>query len=86
MNIKISLPIRAHRNTNRLLEDMVSKDYINIIYKKLKHALNIYFGVLVWAIRVVSDKRCILFPNDQKLVFSGAVFVQKAIINYLIPL
>ena len=35
---------------------MVAKDYIYNIYKKPKHAINIYFRVLVWAIRVVSDK------------------------------
>jgi hypothetical protein len=36
MNIRISLPIKehsAHRNTNGLLEDLVSKDYIDIVYR-----------------------------------------------------
>jgi hypothetical protein len=45
--------ISANRNANRLVEDMVSKDYIDIVYKKAKHTLNVYFRVLVLAIRKV---------------------------------
>jgi hypothetical protein len=37
MNIRIHLPIKstisAHRNINGLLEDLVSKDYIDGVYK-----------------------------------------------------
>jgi hypothetical protein len=32
--------ISAHRNANGLLEDLVSKDYIGIVYKKGKHTLS----------------------------------------------
>jgi hypothetical protein len=46
-----------------LLEDIVSKDYNDIVYKKVKHTLNVCFRVLSWAIKFVSYKICILFPN-----------------------
>jgi hypothetical protein len=66
--IRESLPIKEHSsyhgNANGLLEDLVAKDYIlDIFYKKPKHTLNVWFRVLVWAIRVISHKICILFPN-----------------------
>jgi hypothetical protein len=41
--------INAHRNANGLLEDLVSKDCIDIVYKKAKHTLNVCFRALVWA-------------------------------------
>jgi hypothetical protein len=47
-----------------LLEDRVSKDYIDIVYKKAKHTLNVCFRVLVWAIRMVSHKICILLISQ----------------------
>jgi hypothetical protein len=73
MNIRISLPkggtISAHRNANGLLEDLVSKDYIDIVYKKAKHGLNVCFRVLVWAIRVVSQK-IFTVPTERNLTES----------------
>jgi hypothetical protein len=36
----------------------------NIVYKKAKHALNICIRVLVWAIRMVSHRIYLLFPNQ----------------------
>jgi hypothetical protein len=39
---------------------MVSKDYIDSVYKKAQLTLNVCFRVLVWAIRMVSHTICIL--------------------------
>jgi hypothetical protein len=54
---RISLAIEehnsAHRNANRFLEDLVFKYYLDIVHRKTKLTLNIFFRVLVWAIRVV---------------------------------
>jgi hypothetical protein len=52
------------------------------VYKKAKHTLNVCFRVLVWAIRILSPKICILFPNHYKFVFPGAIFVLKKTIIY----
>jgi hypothetical protein len=30
---------------NRFMEDLVSKDYTDFVYKKAKHTLNVCFGV-----------------------------------------
>jgi hypothetical protein len=43
-------------NVNGLLEDLVSKEYIDIVYRKAKHTLNICFRVFLWTTTVVSDK------------------------------
>jgi hypothetical protein len=44
-NIRINLPIKgtiiAHRNANAFLEDLLSKDFINIVFKKGKHTHNV---------------------------------------------
>jgi hypothetical protein len=55
--------------SNALSEDLVAKDYIYIVYKKLMHTLNVCFGVLVWAIRVVSQKILSCFPITRNLYF-----------------
>jgi hypothetical protein len=34
--------MRAHRNANGLLEDLVTINYIDIVYKTAKHTLNVY--------------------------------------------
>jgi hypothetical protein len=39
-------------NANVLLKDLVSKDYITIVYKNF----TVCFSVLIWAIRMVSHK------------------------------
>jgi hypothetical protein len=66
------------RNAN----GMVANDNIDV-YKKAKHVLDVCFRVHVWAIRVVSHKIYIFFPNHLQTFFPGAVFVRKAIIYYL---
>ena len=69
VNIRISLPIKeqisAHRNANSLLEDLVSKDYIYIVYKKGKYTLNVCFRVLVWGL----TKYLSYFPITKNLYF-----------------
>jgi hypothetical protein len=55
--------LSAHMNTNGLMEDLLSKEYIDIVYKKAKHTLNICFRVPVRAIKMVSHKKSTLFPD-----------------------
>jgi hypothetical protein len=50
-----------------LLEDLVTKDYIDILYKIAKHILNVCFRVLVWAIRVLSQKYVSCFQITRNL-------------------
>jgi hypothetical protein len=57
------------------------KNLINIVFKKAKHTLNVCFRVLIWGIRMVPHRVCILFPNYKNFVFPGVIFVLKN--NYL---
>ena len=56
------------------LEDLVSKDYIDIVYKKAKHTLNVCFSVLVRAIRMVSHKNMYLVFQSLEVCISGCRF------------
>jgi hypothetical protein len=78
--------ISAHRNINKISENLVSEDYTNIIYKKLKHTHNIYFRVLLWAIklflRVTKYVSC--FPITRNVHFRMPIlFLKKSIIHFL---
>jgi hypothetical protein len=48
--------IRTRRKSNRLLEDLPSNIYINIVYKEFEHLFNFNFGVLMRGIRVIYNK------------------------------
>jgi hypothetical protein len=45
--------IRTHGNSNRLLEDLHSNNYIDIVYEEFQHLFNFNIGVLVRGMRVI---------------------------------
>jgi hypothetical protein len=83
VNIRIRSTISAHRNANGLLEDLVSKDYIDIVYKKAKHTFNVCFRVLVWAIKMVSHKIYILFPNHYTSISTFKLYLTNQYQKYM---
>jgi hypothetical protein len=45
-----------HGDSNRLLEDLPSNNYINIVSEEFQHIFNFNFEVLVHGIRVMFNK------------------------------
>jgi hypothetical protein len=50
---------------NRLLEDLSSNNYMNIVYKEFQHLFNFNFGVLVHGIRVIFNKVMFLVTDHK---------------------
>jgi hypothetical protein len=48
--------IGTHRNSNSMLEDLITKDYENIVNEKPEHLFNVNFRVLMHGVRVVDNK------------------------------
>jgi hypothetical protein len=46
--------IRTHGNSNRLLEDLTTNNYIYIVSEEFQHLFNFNFRVLVRGIRVIA--------------------------------
>lgn len=46
----------VHGNSNRLVKDLITEDYENIVKEELQHFLVVHFGKLVRKIRVVFNK------------------------------
>jgi hypothetical protein len=57
------------------LADLVSKDSIDIVYKKAKHTLNVCLRVLVRAIRMIQGKHvCVSKPFMIFKLYKGVMF------------
>jgi hypothetical protein len=56
--------IRTHGNSNRLLEDLPSNNYIDIVNEEFQHFLNFNFGVLVRGIRVIFNNIMLLMTDN----------------------
>jgi hypothetical protein len=65
---------------NELLKDLVSKNYIVIVYYIAHHTLNVDFRELVGAIKFVSNKMCIIWImitlNTLYVLLSNTVSVE----------
>jgi hypothetical protein len=55
MNTKTGPQTKGH-NSNRLLEDLPSNNYIDIVYEEFQNLFHFDFGILVRGIRVIFDK------------------------------
>lgn len=68
--------IGTHGNSNKLLNDQISKQHIHVdgVYQKLNHLFNIYFRVLVCTIRLGLNKTFLKMTDDILLTRPGLFF------------
>ena len=71
----------THGDSNRLLEDLVSKNHIDIVNQKLKHLLEVNFRVLMCAIRICFNKIILQMTNDEVNKFTSSIFIEEAAVN-----
>jgi hypothetical protein len=68
MNIKTGPITKGHNsyhgNSNRLLEDLPSNNYIDIVYEEFQYLFNFNFGVFVHGIRVIFNKVMFLVTDN----------------------
>jgi hypothetical protein len=73
--------IRTYGNSNRLLEDLSSNSYINIVYEEFQHLFNFNFGVLVRGIRVIFNKVMFLVTDHKIWIFPFIIFAKETVVN-----
>lgn len=71
--------IGTHGNSNKLLNDQISKQHIHVdgVYQKLNHFFNIYFRVLVCTIRLGLNKTFLKMTDDILLTRPGFFFCPR---------
>jgi hypothetical protein len=73
--------ICTHGNTDRLLEDLSSNNYLNIVYEEFEHLFNFNFGVLVHVIRVIFNKVEFLVTDHYICIFALIIVVNETVVN-----
>jgi hypothetical protein len=66
--------IHTHRNSNRLLKDLTTNNYIDIVYKEFQDLFNFKFGELVRGIRAVFNKVMLLMTNTYCVTMTFILF------------
>jgi hypothetical protein len=64
-------------DSNRLLKDLITKDYKNVVNKEHQNIFNVIFRVPVHAVRVVDNKVRSWIVDDWIWVFPFTILVEK---------